>query len=153
MLLSSQPDMKIHPLQTRLWGRGGWVPWPNNCTGEAQPFRNQENQSSEKDDEDSVDWCYIPLDKIWYRGGDLAETRKTELFMIATSHIRGDSEVIQPLYDFSPRLMLFLALQLYLPKSHACQAAEALPIHRLALAHFPHSLGSLIVSQGIGPTV
>lgn len=69
-----------------------------------------------------------------------------ELFMVATSHTRGDSKVLQPLHDYFPSLMIFFALQLYLPKSHASQAAEALSIHRLVLAHFPHALGSLTVS-------
>lgn len=114
--------------------------------------RNQENQSSEKDYEGSVDWHYVPSDKIWYRGGDLAQTRKTELFMVATSHARGDSKVIRPLYDYSPRFMIFLA-QLYLPKSHVSQAAEVLSIHRLVLAQFPHALGSLTVKYCIGATV
>lgn len=84
--------------------------------------------------------------KIRYTEGDQEETRKSELFMVATSHARGDSKVILHLYDYFPRSVIFLALQLYLAKSHASQAAEALSICRLVLAHFPHALGSLIVS-------
>lgn len=47
----------------------------------------------------------------------------------------------------------FFLAQLYLPKSHASQAAEALSIYRLVLAQFPHALGSLTVKYCIGATV
>lgn len=83
---------------------------------------------------------------LWIRYGTEEETRKTELFMVATSHARGDSKVILHLCDYFPRLVMFLALQLYLAKSHASQAAEALSIHRLLPAHFPPALGTLTVS-------